>query len=130
MAYETEYSNFPTQNITLHNYKNINDNGVTYTLNGVSYTTTVDKLIAKVNTLRASTFTGDRQQCVALISATKDILSQYMVDAESFNTWEQEIYNTQVYAKSVLQSTHFGTEEPECAPEDVWIGGEGATDYD
>lgn len=130
MAYETEYSNFPTQNITLHNFKNINDNSVTYTLNGSSYTTTIDKLIAKINTLRASTLTGDRETCVALMRATKDVISPYFVDAETFNTWEQEIYNTQVYAKSVLQSVHFGTEEPECMEQDVWIGDPGATGYD
>lgn len=130
MTYETEYSNFPTQNITLHEFKNITNDAVTYTLGGSSYTTTVDKLIAKINTLRTSELTSDRLACAQLMAATADTIKHYMVDAETFNTWEQEIYNTQIYAKSVLQSTHFGTVEPNCQVEDVWIGDEGATGYD
>jgi hypothetical protein len=130
MAYETEYSKFPTQNITLHEFKNISDDGITYTLDGVSYSTTINKLVAQINTLRASSVTADKVACVNLMNAVKDTLAHYMVDAETFNTWEQEIYNTQVYAQSVLQSTHFGTEEPDCQVEDVWIGDAEATDYD
>lgn len=130
MTYETEYSNFPTQNITLHEFKNINDDGVTYELNGTTYTTTIDKLISQINTLRVSSLTSDRAKCVELMNATKSTLDQYMVDATTFNTWEQEIYNTQLYAKNVLQSVHFGTVEPECQAEDVWIGDPEATDYD
>lgn len=130
MTYETEYSSFPTQNITLHEFKNINDDTVTYTLDGTQYITTVSKLINQINTLRTSSVTADKIACVNLMNAVKDTLSHYMVDAETFNTWEQEIYNTQVYSRSVLQSTHFGTSEPSCQLEDVWIGGEGATDYD
>lgn len=130
MAYETEYSKFPTKNITLHEFKNISDDGITYTLDGVSYSTTIDKLVAQINTLRASSVTADKVACVNLMNAVKDTLAHYMVDAETFNTWEQEIYNTQVYAQSVLQSTHFGTEEPDCQVEDIWIGDAEATDYD
>ena len=49
MAYETEYSNFPSENITLHGFKNIDDASVTYTLDGQEVTTTIDKLIAQIN---------------------------------------------------------------------------------
>lgn len=130
MAYENEYSKFPTQNITLHEFKNISDDGVTYTLGGNQYTTTIAKLITKINTLRQSSLLSDQLACIELMNATKGTLDHYMVDAETFNTWEQEIYNTQVYAKNVLQSTHFGTVEPDCQIEDVWIGDPGATGYD
>lgn len=130
MSYENEYSKFPTQNITLHEFKNISDDGITYTLDGTTYSTTIDKLIAQINTLRTSSVTVDKVACANLMNAVKDTLAHYMVDAETFNTWEQEIYNTQVYASSVLQSTHFGTVEPSCQVEDIWIGGSEATDYD
>lgn len=130
MAYENEYSKFPTQNITLHEFKNISDDGITYTVNGNQYTTTIAKLIDKINTLRVSSLLSDKTACVELMNATKGTLSHYMVDAETFNTWEQEIYNTQVYAQNVLQSTHFGRIEPDCQAEDVWIGDAGATGYD
>lgn len=122
MAYETEYSNFPSQDITLHNFKNIDDSSVTYTLDGQQVTTTVDKLIAQINQMRTSSVTADKIAAVNLMNAVKDAIKPYMVDAETFNTWEQEIYNTQVYAKNVLQSVHFDETEPSCQEQDVWIG--------
>lgn len=122
MAYETEYSNFPSQDITLHNFKNIDDSSVTYTLDGQQVTTTVDKLIEQINQMRISSVTADKIAAVNLMNAVKDAIKPYMVDAETFNTWEQEIYNTQVYAKNVLQSVHFDETEPSCQEQDVWIG--------
>lgn len=122
MAYETEYSNFPSQDITLHNFKNIDDSSVTYTLDGQQITTTMDKLIAQINQMRISSITADKIAAVNLMNAVKDAIKPYLVDAETFNTWEQEIYNTQVYAKNVLQSVHFDDTEPSCQEQDVWIG--------
>lgn len=130
MNYETEYSNFPNGNIELHNFKNIDDSGVTYTLDGTRYSTTIVALVNEINTLQSSSLTSDKVRCAALINANKNVLQHYYVDATTFNTWEQNIYNAQLYAKSVLQTIHFGTVEPECSIEDVWIGGEGATGYD
>lgn len=122
MAYETEYSNFPSENITLHGFKNIDDASVTYTLDGQQVTTTIDKLIAQINQARISSVTADKIAAANLINAVKDKIKPYMVDAETFNTWEQEIYNTQLYAKNVLQSVHFDVTEPDCQEQDVWIG--------
>ena len=122
MAYETEYSNFPSENITLHGFKNIDDASVTYTLDGQQVTTTIDKLIAQINQARISSVTADKIAAANLINAVKDKIKPYMVDAETFNTGEQEIYNTQLYAKNVLQSVHFDTTEPDCQEQDVWIG--------
>lgn len=130
MNYEREYSDFPNSNITLHNFKNIDDSGVTYTLDGTRYTTTIAELVNQIQSLQTSSLTSDRIKCAALINANKSTLTHYIADAETFNGWEQEIYNSQLYAKYVLQSVHFGVEEPECQLEDVWIGGEGATNYD
>ena len=122
MTYETEYSNFPSENITLHGFKNIDDASVTYTLDGKQVTTTIDKLIAQINQARISSVTADKIAVANLINAVKEKIKPYMVDAETFNTWEQEIYNTQLYAKNVLQSVHFDTTEPDCQEQDVWIG--------
>lgn len=130
MTYATDLSKFPDENITLHEFKNIDDSGVTYTLDGASYTTTIIKLVNQINELRTSSLTSDRIKCAKLIQANADTLKHYMVDADTYNTWEQEIYNAQIYAKSVLQSQHFGKTEPVCQVQDVWIGGEDATDYD
>lgn len=130
MNYEREYSNFPNSNITLHKFKNVDDSAITYTLDGVTVATTIVALVNQIQTLQASSITSDKTKCAALINANKSTLTHYIADAETFNTWEQEIYNSQLYAKSVLQSVHFGVDEPDCQLEDVWIGGEGATGYD
>lgn len=130
MNYEREYSNFPNSNITLHEFKNVDDSAITYTLDGVTVATTIVALVNQIQTLQASSITSDKTKCAALINANKSTLTHYIADAETFNTWEQEIYNSQLYAKSVLQSVHFGVDEPDCQLEDVWIGGEGATGYD
>ena len=39
------------------------------------------------------------------------MLSQYMIDAEVFRTWEDEIYNAQKYAKQLQQSIYFEENE-------------------
>ena len=72
MAYETEYSNFPSENITLHGFKNIDDTSVTYTLDGKQVTTTIDKLIAQINQARISSVTADKIAAANLINAVKD----------------------------------------------------------
>lgn len=47
----------------------------------------------------------------------------YIVDAITFRTWEEEIYNTQKYAKAQQQVIFFEDEEPEyCLEDDVWLG--------
>lgn len=130
MAYSSIYSNFPSRNITLHNFKNVDKSSVSYTLDGTTVNTTIYDLVTEIASLQASVLNADKIKAANLINANATILAQYYVDATTYNTWEEEIWNTQNYAKSVLQSTHFGTEEPDCSVEDVWIGGEGATDYD
>ena len=104
--YENEFSNFPKQKITLHNFKNVDDN--------------IASIINEINELRAQ---GLYNQATRVIQNNTDILSQYVVDATIYRTWEEEIYNTQVYANQMQQSVYFGEEVPDCLVGDVWISG-------
>lgn len=104
--YETEFSNFPQQKITKHNFKNIDDS--------------IAPIINQINSLRTQ---GLYNQASRIIDANKDVLSQYVIDAVTFRTWEEEIYNTQRYALKMQQQIYFDDEEPDyCEEGDIWIG--------
>ena len=105
-GYEREFSNFPEQKITLHHFKNVDDN--------------LASIINEINELRSK---GLYNQAVRVIQNNSDVLGQYIVDAITYRTWEEEIYNTQVYAKKMQQSVYFDKEEPDCIEGDVWLGG-------
>lgn len=104
--YETEFSNFPHQKITKHYFKNIDDN--------------IAPIINQINSLRAQ---GLYNQASRIIDANKDVLAQYVIDAVTFRTWEEEIYNAQKYALKIQQQIYFDDEEPDyCEEGDIWIG--------
>ena len=107
--YENEFSNFPTKKIIRHNFKDIEDNVVTL-----------------INTIKQLQLQGLYNQAATLINQNKNFLSQYIVDAVTFRTWEEEIYNAQKYAKQVQQSIYFEEHEDDvdCFEGDVWIGGD------
>ena len=104
--YENEFSNFPFKKITKRNFKNVNDD--------------VASIINEINKLRSQ---GLYNQATRVIQNNSDILGQYVADAITFRTWEEEIYNTQVYAKKMQQSIYFEEEEPDCIEGDIWLGG-------
>ena len=64
------------------------------------------------------------EEAASIIQENKDTLSQCIVDAITFRTWEEEIYNAQKYAKQQQQSIYFEPQEPDCIQGDVWIGGD------
>lgn len=103
-GYEREFSSFPEQKITLHHFKNIDDN--------------IASLINQINALRSQ---GLYNQAARIIQNNSDVLGQYIVDAITFRTWEEEIFNTQRYAKQQQQSVYFDDNEPDCIEGDVWI---------
>ncbi len=104
--YENEFSNFPHKLITLHHFKNVDD--------------TVATIINQINSLREQ---GLYNQASRIMDANKDILKQYIVDAVTFRTIEEEIQNTQKYAKKVQQQIYIQDDEPDfCEEDDIWIG--------
>lgn len=105
--YEREFSNFPTQKITLHHFKNVDDN--------------IASVINQINSLRAQ---GLYNQAQRIVENNKDVLQQYVVDMITFRTWEEEIYNAQKFAKQRQQFIFFEENEPDdCIEGDVWVGG-------
>lgn len=106
--YEREFSNFPDKKITLHNFKNVDDN--------------IASIINQINQLRAE---GLYSQAASIINKNKDLLSQYIVDATTYRTWEEEIFNAQKYARQNQQSIYFDESEDDFdgIEGDVWVGG-------
>lgn len=106
MHYEREFSNFPNGKIKLHNFKNF-DNDVADI----------------INIIKSYQANGEYDEAAGVIQDNINLLSHYVVDAVTFRTWEEEIYNTQIYAKKVQQSVYFEDKEPEyCEENDIWIG--------
>lgn len=104
--YENEFTNFPHKLITKHNYKNVDD--------------IVAPLINQINALKSQGFYA---QASKILQNNKEILVPYIIDAVSFRELEEEIYNTQKYAKQQQQSVFFEDEEPDyCEEEDIWLG--------
>lgn len=106
--YENEFSLFPQKKINKHNFRNIDEN--------------IAGLINKINQLRSQ---GLYSEAAIIIKENQNILSQYIVDAVTFRTWEEEIHNAQTYAKQVQQSIYFeeSEEDFDCFEGDVWVGG-------
>ncbi len=107
--YENEFSNFPYKKITKHDFRNVDDN--------------IAPVINQINSLRTQ---GLYNQAARIIEQNLDILSHYIVDAITYRTWEEEIYNTQIYAKQKQQSIYFdeSEEDVDCIEGDVWVGGD------
>ena len=105
--YDSEYSNFPYQKITKHNFLDITDD--------------IASIVNQINELHSQ---GKYTQAAQLLLENKETLSQYIIDAEIFRTWECEIYNAQKYAKQVQQSIYFEDNEDDvdAFEGDVWIG--------
>ena len=105
--FSNEFRSFPSGKITKHNFKNIDDS--------------IASVINQINSLRSQ---GLYNQAARIIENNSDVLSQYIADASTFRTWEEEIYNTQIYAKQQQQSIYFDDQEPDCIDGDVWLGGD------
>lgn len=103
--YENKLSSFPNKKITLHAFEDVDDN--------------IGKLINEINDLRTQ---GLYTQAAIKIQDNSEILSKYIVNAVTFRTWEEEIYNAQTYARQIQQSIYFDKSEPDCLEGDVWIG--------
>lgn len=105
--YDSEYSNFPAKKIIKHNFLNVTDE--------------IAAIVNQINLLRSQ---KQYNQAAQILQENKETLSQYIADAETFRTWEDEIYNAQKYAKQVQQSIYFeeNEEDVDCLEGDVWIG--------
>lgn len=107
--YSREFSSFPSKKITRHDFKNVDDS-----------------IAPIVNQITSLQLQGLYNQASRIMQANLDILSHYIVDAIAFRTWEEEIYNTQKYARQIQQSIFFDEDEEDFdgIEGDVWVGGD------
>ena len=75
-SYTNEYSKFPYQVITQHNFMNIDDS-----------------LASLVNEINSYKMQGNFEVASKLISENADILSHYIIDASTINAIKEEISN-------------------------------------
>ena len=106
--YTHEYSNFPTNIYTLHNFLDLKD-----------APTSVSMVVSEIKELILQ---GSYNQAALKLEENKNILSQYMIDATFINTLDEELRNLEIYTKTKKQALYYSTEEPEGVSGDIWIG--------
>ena len=105
--YTHEYSLFPEQVYTPHNYMDADDQ--------------IGTLITQIKELQAQ---NKYVQAQRLIEKNKDVLSQYLLTTDAINAIEEETRNLEIYSKGALQSIYYGIEPDDNVVQinDVWIG--------
>ena len=104
--YTYQYSQFPAQVYTPHNFMDAND--------------TIGPLI---NTIKGYMALGDYTQAQFYIQQNKAILEPYVLNTEHINQIEEETRNCEEYALSRQQAVFYVSNEPPYAElNDVWIG--------
>jgi len=106
-SYQYEYANFPAKGlITLHNFQDVTDE--------------VAALVNEIESLRQA---GKFGEAAKLERENSDRLINRAVGSEWFRTIEEEVHNTQIFARAAQQCVHSGADEPIANENDVWIGG-------
>jgi hypothetical protein len=105
--YTHEYSAFPAQNLTRHNFKDVDDS--------------IASIINQIKILKAN---GEYDRAAEYIEANKSTLGPYVLGSEYLNTIDEETRNVEIYAKSKKQQIFYQDDEPgETAnTNDVWLG--------
>lgn len=104
-AYTYQYSQFPSQVYTPHNFQDADDS-----------------IGALINTIKGYMASGDYSQVQFYIQQNKAILEPYVLNAEHINMIEEETRNCEEYALSRQQAVFYEIEEPTYAElNDVWI---------
>lgn len=104
--YTHEFSKFPSEIMARHEFRDVTDD--------------VAPIINQINYLRSQGLYG---QAAKLIAENANLLNHYSIDSTTFNTWFEELRNTQIYAKKVQQVIYTDDLEPDCDEDDIWIGG-------
>lgn len=102
-TYTHEYSNFPDTIMDERSFKDV--------------TGKVATLINKIKNFQAA---GDYTSASTLISENPDI-KEYIIDMEVINELIEQERNTEIYAKTIKQSTYIGKEPETPIHMDVWL---------
>ena len=102
-----EYSKFPEQLYTPHNYKNV-----------ASAPTEVMNVIQLI---KSSIQSGNYGKAAQILTENKTLIAPYWIDADMINALEEEIYNMELYAKKEAQCHYYCDDEPNGYEGDVWL---------
>lgn len=105
--YTNEYSSFPDQILTRHNFKDVDDS--------------IASIVNQIKTLQAN---GEYSRAAAYIDMNKDTLGPYVLGSEYLNTIDEETRNVEIYCKSKKQQIYYQDDEPAktAYQYDVWLG--------
>lgn len=106
-SYTNEYSQFPKQLMTLHQFMDVDDN--------------IANLVDQIKQLH---YQGLYNKAANLIEANKEVLGKYFLSAEYLNFLDEETRNLEIMAKSKSQTIFYQKENPImcCILNDIWIG--------
>lgn len=106
-SYTNEYSQFPRQLMTLHQFHDVTDN--------------IAEFVDQIKVMQTR---GLYSQAAKLIEKNKDLLNKYFLSAEYLNFLDEETRNLEIMAKSKNQSIYYQDLNPidSCVLYDVWIG--------
>lgn len=105
-SYTHEYSNFPNALIELTDFQDIDDS--------------LAPLVNKIQYLQSQ---GKMGEAAKLIRENSDLLGNRIVGSAWYNMIIEEIRNAEIYALQAQQHVYTCEEEPDCLPNDIWIGG-------
>ena len=105
--YTHEYSLFPDQLLTRHNFKDADDS--------------VANIINQIKILQAN---GEYSRAAEFIELNKETLGPYVLGSEYLNTIDEETRNLEIYAKAKKQQIFYQDDEPvdDTWKNDVWLG--------
>lgn len=106
-SYTHEYSSFPDQLLTRHNFKDADDS--------------IASIINQINILKSQ---GQYSRAAAYIEANKETLGPYVLGSEYLNTIDEETRNVEIFAKAKKQQIFYQNDEPSdiAFVGDVWLG--------
>ncbi len=106
-SYTNEYSQFPKQLMTLHQFMDVTDN--------------IAAFVDQIKSLQAR---GAYQHAARLIELNKELLNKCFLSAEYLNFLDEETRNLEIMAKSKNQGIYYQDQNPieSCELLDIWIG--------
>ncbi len=105
--YTHEFSNFPDEILTRHNFKDVDDS--------------VASIVNQIKELQAA---GEYDRAAQYIDMNKDTLGPYVLGSEYLNTIDEETRNVEIYTKAKKQQIYYQDNEPDktAYQYDVWLG--------
>lgn len=106
-SYTHDYSNFPAQILTRHNFRDVDDS--------------IASIINQIKELQAD---GKYSEAAQYIEQHKAQLGPYVLGSEYMNTLDEETRNIEIYTKAKKQQIYYQNDEPSSisSVDDVWLG--------